>query len=75
MPRSGGAAIHMRQNFNQREDRKVLDRLTCLVGNADSICNMASLSAREPFEEEIVDFLNAVSRRLMREAKDAPDLM
>lgn len=75
MPRSGGAAIHMRQNFNQREDRKVLDRLTYLVGNADSICNMASLSAREPFEEEIADFLNAVSRRLMREAKDAPDLM
>lgn len=77
MPRSGGAVIHMQQNFNNEENETVLNGITYLVGNTDTILNMSSVSARKPFDDSIVEFLNALSKKLMcmREAKDYPDII
>lgn len=77
MPRSGGAAIPMQQSFNNAENRNVLNGITYLVGDTDNILNMPEVLARIPFDEEIIEFLNALSRTLMsmREAKAYPDVI
>lgn len=74
---SGGVVTHMQQNSDNQEGRNILDSITYLVGNAEIIKDMVSVPAREPFDREIVEFLNEVSRILMGmgEAKAYPDVV
>ena len=46
-------------------------------GNPDTILNMPKVPSRKPFNEDIIEFLNALSKALMRmpEAKVYPDIM
>lgn len=54
-----------------------MNHITYLIGSAEIARNMASVPAREPFDEEILDFLNDVSRTIMgmKEAKTYPDVI
>lgn len=67
----------MRQNSMNEESRKTLSTIKYLVGNTDTICNMPAVSAKIPFDDEIVDFLNCISKKLMKapEAKAYPDVV
>lgn len=67
----------MQQNSNSQEKRNILDIITYLTGTAEVVSNMATVPSKEPFNEEIIDFLNEVSRILigMREAKAYPDVV
>lgn len=69
--------ILMQQNSNKKKECNVLDHITYLIGGAEIARNMASVPAREPFDEEILDFLNDVSRTIMgmKEAKAYPDVI
>ncbi len=69
MLKSGGAVIPMQQNFN--------DKITYLVGNEKVVAGIQNIPVREPFDDEIIDFLNEISKRLLRskEAKQYPDVV
>lgn len=69
--------ILMQQNSNKKKECNVLNHITYLIGSAEIARNMASVPAMEPFNEEILDFLNDVSRTIMRmkEAKAYPDVI
>ena len=63
----------MQKNLN----KTVLDSITYLIGNADTLIEMQGLRVRKPFDEEIVRFLNDVSRLLMKmqAALEYPDVI
>lgn len=67
----------MRQSSVNEESKKTLLAIKYLVGNADILCNMPAVSARIPFDDEIVEFLNLLSRKLMKapEVKTYPDVV
>ena len=67
----------MRQSFKRKEDRTLLEGITYLTGGADTILNMPGVPAREPFDGEITEFLNELSKKLMRmqEAKGYPEVV
>ena len=65
MQRFGGAATHMEQSFN----REVLDRLTYLAGSREAAEEMACVPALKPFDSRVTDFLDGLSRTLMREPR------
>ncbi len=69
--------ILMQQNLNSQREWDMLDGITYLIGNADLLKDMASAPAKEPFDEEIIEFLNDVSRKIMgmKEAKAYPDVI
>lgn len=69
--------ILMQQNSNKKKECNILNHITYLIGSAEIARNMASVPAREPFDEEILDFLNDVSRTIMgmKEAKAYPDVI
>ena len=46
-------------------DLDVLNKITYIVGSADIAKSLANTPARIPFDEEIVDFLNEVSREVI----------
>ena len=50
-------------------DLDVLNKITYIVGSADIAKSLANTPARIPFDEEIVDFLNEVSREVMRDPR------
>lgn len=79
MRRYGGAATHMQQSFNKvlKEKEALLDSLNYLVGSKETIRNMCTMTARKPFDGEVLDFLNDVSKVLMasREAKLYSDII
>ena len=52
----------MRQNL----DKDILNRIQYLVGSAETVEAMVDAPAKEPFAEDVLDFLNDVSRRIMR---------
>lgn len=66
----------MRQSLNKEENKAMLEGVTYLTGDAETILNMPEVPAREPFDVEIIDFLNELSKKLMRmqEAKSYPDV-
>lgn len=66
MLRSGGAVIHMQLNFSE---------LTYVIGNADTVEQMLQLPALQPFSNEIITFLNALSRKLLKTGKAYSDVM
>lgn len=77
MQKSGGAVILMQKNSNSRKEQDILDSMEYFVGDAEIIRNMAVTPTRNPFDDEIVNFLNDVSRTLlgMREARAYPDVV
>ena len=64
----------MRQAIS-REEQAVLGRLTYLVGGPDTIAGMDVLPARPPFDGEILDFLDGVSKALLSGGRDYPDVV
>ncbi len=46
-----------------------LDKIEFLVGSADMVEQMMTASAKEPFDEEVLNFLNDVSRTLMNDPR------
>lgn len=68
MQRSGGAAIPMEQMFQL---------IKFELGDETTVKNMPVLPAGMPFEEGRIDFLNQVSRELLRdrETKEYPDVV
>lgn len=77
MQKLGGAVILMQQNLNRIEADAILNSITYLVGDSETIANLATVSARKPFDDEIIEFLNDVSRMLMTmpESKMYPDVI
>lgn len=70
--------ILMQQDSNNKKEWNIiLDNVIYLIGSAEISRNMASVPAKEPFDEEIIDFLNDVSRKIMglKEAKAYPDVI
>lgn len=59
MLKLGGAAILMQQNFD------VLNRVTFITGSADLVVKCSEIRARVPFDEDVIEFLNEVSKELM----------
>lgn len=69
----------MRQDFDKTPEEKVAvpDGLRYLVGGRETLLGMWTVTARTPFNEEVLEFLNDVSRALMtnREAKLYSDII
>lgn len=61
MRRFGGAVILMQKNLNSG----MLTGIKYLVGDEDTILHMKKMQARVPFEESIVNFLNALSKKIL----------
>lgn len=69
MLKSGGAVIPMQQSFSEK--------IAFLVGSEEMIEEMKNVSPKEPFHDEIVEFLGDVSKRLLgiAEARKYPDVV
>lgn len=54
-----------------------LDKVSYLVGDKNVVINLPDVAPKEPFAEDILDFLNDLSKELMRscEAKAFPDVV
>lgn len=61
MLKFGGAAILMQQNF----DSVMRDKVAYLVGNSDLVATMPELMALKPFCNEVIEFLDDLSKSLM----------
>ena len=47
----------------------VLEKLTYLVGTAELASQLPAISVRTPFDEDIIEFLNDVSREIMKDPR------
>lgn len=56
----------MPQNFNE---------LVYVVGNAETINQMQSVPAKVPFDEKVIEFLNALSGKLLKSGKAFSDVV
>lgn len=67
----------MQQNLTNTDMKEVLKSVTYLVGNDDVVAAIKDSSPKYPFDDSVVDFLNALSKILMksREAKIYPDVI
>lgn len=77
MPKSGGAVILMQKNStNIAEQIKDLS-IDYQVGSPEILEQTVSAKIREPFSDDILDFLNTLSKILLgnREAKAYPDVV
>lgn len=76
MQKSGGAVIHMRKSLNN-DKLRILESVTFLVGEANVVNEMLVAPAMPPFNEDILDFLDLLSKKIMksREAKFYPDVV
>lgn len=77
MQKSGGVVILMQQSLFNVEETNILEDITYLVGDAGTIKKMPFVHAGLPFDDTVIDFLNEVSRELMREkeAKEYSDVV
>lgn len=77
MQKSGGAVILMQQSLFSVEETNILEGITYLVGDVETIKNMLFVHARIPFDDRIVDFLSEVSKELMseKEAREYADVV
>ena len=68
MLKSGGAVIPMQQNINN---------IKFIIGDKDIIENMKSISAQQPYDVKIIDYLDSVSKQLLTDmkAKKFPDVI
>lgn len=67
----------MPQSLTNEEKKAILNGVTFLVGSQDIVLNIDTLYPRHPFDEQIIEFLNSLSKILMtsREAKAYPDVI
>ena len=67
----------MQLNLTNVDMKEVLKEVTYLVGNDKSIVALQNAIPKYPFDERVVDFLNTLSKILMksREAKAYPDVI
>lgn len=56
----------MRQNL---DENKTLDQISYLVGNAELVRSFREAPALEPFDDSLVDFLDALSKSIMKHPK------
>lgn len=58
-------------------DMEALRKITYLVGDQDRIARMQSVPAKSPFHDEIITFLDELSKKLLKmpEAKEYPDVI
>lgn len=63
MLRSGGAVILMQTSLNH----EVLSKVTYLTGNAEIAGGLPDIPAKTPFSDDIVEFLNDVSRVILKD--------
>ena len=77
MQKFGGAAIHMRQNFDSDKVNSILENITYLVGSAENVRYMTNVPAKRIFDEQIMSFLNDISKELLenRENKVYSDIV
>lgn len=68
--------ILMQQNFNA-EELETLSKINYLAGSLDTVELMKEAPSKEPFSDEILEFLNLISRELMdsKEARSYPDVV
>lgn len=75
---------HMQQNSAYQtisneicNEDYILSQVTFLVGSPENVKNISDIVAREPFDDEILAFLNEVSKILMadRDVKVYPDII
>lgn len=59
------------------DNSTVFDKINYLIGNKEIVMDMPNVAAKSPFDIEILDFLNDLSRELIqnREAKAFPDVI
>lgn len=59
------------------DESAILNKITFLIGNKDIVLNMCDVATKQPFDEEVVAFLNDISKELMRDkdAKSFPDIV
>lgn len=69
MRKSAGAVIPMQLNFNQFKDQ-----LTFVTGNEEVIRQMLEVPYLQPFSEQVISFLNDLSKKLMRVGKEYSDV-
>lgn len=65
--------IHMQLNLN----REVLEKITFLSGSIENIISMPNVPSKKPFDNEIILFLNELSKSIMqsKEAKLFPEVI
>ncbi len=64
----------MRQAIS-KEEQAVLERLTYLTGDPDTVAGMDALPTRPPFDGEVLEFLNDVSKPLLTNGREYPDVV
>lgn len=66
----------MQRNLNN-EKIEMLEKVKFLVGEQKEIANIGTVPVLEPFDDEIIDFLNTLSKNLMsnNESKLYPDII
>lgn len=66
----------MQQNLTNMDVKEILKGVTYLVGNDEIITALKNVSPKSPFDDSVIDFLNALSKILLksREAKAYPDV-
>lgn len=73
------AADHSGSKKENDDDNSnaVLDKVSYLVGDKNIVLEMQNCPTRKPFDDEVVDFLNDLSKELMqnRMAKAFPDIV
>lgn len=74
MQRSGGAVIHMLPCLD--DYKEIQDSVSVLVGNSDLMQELSNVNALRPFNRNVVDFLNDLSKVLLygKRAKAFPDI-
>lgn len=67
----------MQQDLMKERTCEIFNKITFLLGNSEIIRNMQKLPARVPFADETIEFLNALSKKLMKmqEAKAYPEVV
>ncbi len=71
------AADHSEIIEKSNEKTGVYDHINYLIGSADVIKNITTVTPRKPFDARVIDFLGDVSRKLMidKHAKLFPDIV
>ena len=79
MQKLGGAVIHMQQNLNNElENKNVLKGISYLVGNEDILRNLLNVPPKNSFDEDVINFLNDLSKKLslpLKTINDGMDLL
>ena len=65
------------QILSTTDNNQIFNKITYLVGNADILKRMETVPAKEPFDKCVIDFLNDLSRELVKnpKAKIFPDVI